>query len=473
MTTTLAFHVTGGQAAQLLVDQRQQRIEGIGFATVPGEQQRRRARLRFGNGAMVSRILKGDAPFRRRFTPLSVEGKKPIMRTQRGCNRFWILALCPVALIAAASSAAAQTATSGQWEIELHGGGMSPSSPTGGTVSLPGPGQVFTTMGIYSPSPALVVSSSRRESSWYFGDGALLFNQTAAAIAASTVAMTQPFAGRITALDPVISSSLGERQRGGSVGARISRVLTPRFSAEVSVDYSLARLQISQATSDAIEATRASFIAAFNGLITSNPSRVLKNLTSTATLQGGGGRQLFTSAAVIVNLRTAGNVIPYATAGASLISTTGTAPSVTLSGNYQFNNPTGSPINESDTVTVRDDRDVRTVAGILGGGVKYHVSPRWGIRLDARVSLGRNTSSTVIDATPNVVLGQLPAGRGLLNSSPTIQFSNNSTDPVTALGVTAVAASTLTGPALAGVRTFSGSGVSSHTDFTAGIFWRF
>lgn len=124
-------------------------------------------------------------------------------------------------------------------------------------------------------------------------------------------------------------------------------------------------------------------------------------------------------------------------------------------------------------MTVRDARDDRTVAGILGGGVKYHVSPRWGVRLDARVSLSKNTASTVLDATPNVTLGLLPAGRLILNADPTIQFSNNSSDAVTAIGVTAVAAATLTGPALTGLRTFSGSGVSSHTDITAGIFWRF
>ena len=87
-------------------------------------------------------------------------------------------------------------------------------------------------------------------------------------------------------------------------------------------------------------------------------------------------------------------------------------PSATLAGNYQFLS-VGAPMNESDTVTVRDARDAHTVAGILGGGVKYHVSPRWGIRLDARVSLSKNTAGTTLDATPNVVMGGLPAGRFL------------------------------------------------------------
>jgi hypothetical protein len=79
---------------------------------------------------------------------------------------------------------------------------------------------------------------------------------------------------------------------------------------------------------------------------------------------------------------------------------------------------------------------------------------------------------TVVDAAPSVTLGLQPAGRGALGGNPSIQFSN-STDPVTALGVTAVAASSLTGPAISGFRTFAGSGTESHTSFTTGIFWRF
>jgi hypothetical protein len=153
---------------------------------------------------------------------------------------------------------------------------------------------------------------------------------------------------------------------------------------------------------------------------------------------------------------------------------TGKMPSATLKGNYQLLLAGArAPVNETDNVTGRDARDDRTVTGILGGGVKYHVSPRWGIRLDARVSLSQNAASTVLDATPNVALGLLPAGRTLFNADPTIVFSNNSSDPLPLLGVTAVAASTLTGPAMTGLRTFSGSGVSSHTNITAGMFWRF
>jgi outer membrane protein W len=396
------------------------------------------------------------------------------MPTLRTCHRFALPVLFLVALTGVASPAAAQAVNSGKWEVEFHGGGVLPTNSARGTVSLPAAGQTFTTSGIFPP-PApqvLAVSSSRRESSWYFGDGAVLFNQMAAAIAASTVAATPPFSGRITTLDPVLGRSLGEGRRGGDVGARVRRVLTPRLSAELSVDYSLARIQISQANRDAIDATRSSFVAAFNGLITGNPSRVLKNLTSTAVLEKGSAHQLFSSGALIIHLRTIGDVTPYATVGAGVISTVGKMPTATLTGNYQFLNPSGSPIDETDTVTVRAERDDWKAAGVVGGGLKYQATPHWGIRIDARVSLSRNNSNTSLDATPNVSLGQLPAGRGLVNADPTIQFSNSS-EPVTTLGVTSVAASTLTGPAISGLRTWSGRGVSSHSNITVGAFWRF
>ncbi len=55
------------------------------------------------------------------------------------------LVLCPVAVVAGVSPAAAQPAPSGRWEIAFHAGGRLPTNPTAGTVSLPGPGQVFTT----------------------------------------------------------------------------------------------------------------------------------------------------------------------------------------------------------------------------------------------------------------------------------------------------------------------------------------
>jgi hypothetical protein len=393
------------------------------------------------------------------------------MWTVHARHRLWIAGVCLGVAVCVSVPAKAQTSGPDRWEIEFYGGGVVSTNPTTGTVSLPGPGEVFTTAAVFSP-PVQVVSSSRRISSWYFGDGPILFDQAASALATTAGAMTRPFSARLVALDPVLSAPLGAWGRGGSVGVRVSRRLTTRLGAELSVDYSLAPLQIRQSSSDAIEASRTSFISAFNGLITSHPMRSLRDITSTATVDRGSGHQLFTSGAIIVKLRTTGAIIPYAAFGAGVISMTGGTPGATLTGNYRFANPTGSLIDETDRVSVTDARNRHAVAGLLGGGVKYYVSQRWGVRLDARVLLSNNAARTVVDAAPSVALGLQPAGRGILNVNPTIQFSNSS-DPITALGVTAVHTSTLSGPAIDGRRTYTGSGVSTHTHVTAGILWRF
>jgi hypothetical protein len=379
------------------------------------------------------------------------------------------------AALALAATAAAQTVSSAKWEIEVHAGSASTTNPSSGASALPPPGQTFTTSNIFPPPnpPVPVVSTSRRSSSWYFGDGARLFNQAAASVAANPLAMTAAFPGRIVPLDPVLGRPLGEWHRGGSFGVRITRRLTARFDAEVSVDYASAPLETTDANNMAIEATRASFIGAFNGLIASNPNRVLRSLTSTATIDEGDAHQLVTSGALVINLANTRRFVPYALVGASLISILGSGPSVVVQGNYQFRNPSGSPIDETDTITVRDAREDRVPAGIVGAGLKVSTTARWGIRVDARVALTRNAARTTVDATPHASLGLTPAGRGTLNAEPTLQFSNNWTDPVTTLGVTAVGISTLSGPTLTGFQTLTGSGLTSHTNISAGFFIRF
>ena len=358
-------------------------------------------------------------------------------------------------------SAAAQKTQTPKWEVEFHGGGLFSTSATGGTITLPGPGQPFMTVPLTTTASPL---PSRYEPSWYFGDGTLLFNQAAAALG--------QLPDQIVALDPVLAGPLGEQRGGGSVGVRVSRVLTPRVAAELSVDYGFATLRITPENGEAIETTRASFIQAWSGVIVFNPNRVLNSLTSTATLVDGSARRLFTSGALNINLTTSGALIPYVTVGVGVDSMTGDLPSATLNGNYQFRLGSGPPVDETDTVAVHDARTRHSFAGVLGGGAKYHVSSRWGLRFDARVALSKAAAKTELNATPNVAR-LTPLGRGSLGGTPSIQFSNNSTDPVTTTGVTAVAASSLTAPPLSGHRTFTGSGAMSQANLTIGVFWRF
>src|SRR5262249_42522437 len=146
------------------------------------------------------------------------------------------------------------TTEAGKWEIEVHGGGGTAPKTTGGRGGLPGAGGKIT-HSPRGPPPRRAHAYSPRATPPCFCRAAGLFNQVASDLAASGVAQ---FPGRITTLDPVLGKSLGEWRRGGNIGVRVSRELTPRLSAEVSVDYNLAPNQMTQANSDAIEATRAS-----------------------------------------------------------------------------------------------------------------------------------------------------------------------------------------------------------------------
>jgi hypothetical protein len=207
-------------------------------------------------------------------------------------------------------------------------------------------------------------------------------------------------------------------------------------------------------------------------LILFNPNRVLNNVTSTAAVTDGSARQLTTSATVNINLITAGTVVPYVSVGLGVASITGELPRADLRGNYQFRLGTGPPIDETDSVTVTDARNRHTLVGVVGGGGKYHISSRWGLRFDVRFNIGKASANTDLDAAP-AVARLTPQGRGALGGNPSVQFSNNSTDPLTFQGVTAVASSSLTAPPLSGHRTFAGSGVATQANLTVGLFWRF
>src|SRR5205085_2694525 len=143
----------------------------------------------------------------------------------------------------------------------------------------------------------------------------------------------------------------------------------------------------------------------------------------------------FTTGALDISLKTTGKARPYLIAGAGIGSNGNRAPSARLTGNYQFLISGGAPINETDSVTVRS-RAGNVFTGVFGGGVKYGVTSRWGVRLDIRDRLNRNSNETLVDARPSLATfsGQ---GNGFAyiifqdNVRPSLQFSNlPSTSPI-------------------------------------------
>jgi hypothetical protein len=149
--------------------------------------------------------------------------------------------------------------------------------------------------------------------------------------------------------------------------------------------------------------------------------------------------------------------------GAGVVSNSRNTVTAGLVGDYQFFLGGVTPVHETDSVTVRYSVADRVFVGVLGGGLKYSISRRVGLRLDWRTYLGRNRLSTIVDSSP-AVSTLTPAGSGASITNPGIQFSNNPS-----IGVQ----SNLSGPKIAGFRTFTGTGMQRQVSVTMGLFWRF
>lgn len=364
----------------------------------------------------------------------------------------WVIVFgCGAPAWAQVTSTPPSTTTShAKWEFEVHVGGALGNQPASGTSIDRFPvGETFAT-----PTGRL----SRYASTWYFGDGAALINQIAAGFSGTSAATT-----RLTALDPVLTTASLERTTGRTLGVRLSRRLTPRVSAEFGVDTTAASVRLNGPALAGIEATRASFTTMWNALIaTGNTIFLTPAITSTAT-PASDAHSRRTSLTAVMNMALAvnGRIVPYATAGAGVLLRSGDLPAVTLTGSYGFRFLGVAPFSESDVVKVHYASKDAAPVGVLGGGVKYTLSQRQGLRLDVRVQLSPNSLDTLVDAQPTSVTG-----------TPTFVITSATTTPLV-FSNTAATRSNLSGPAITNLKTFTGSGVDVHTNLTVGYFLRF
>lgn len=332
--------------------------------------------------------------------------------------------------------------TAPRWEIEAHLGGSSFSSPTAGLAQLPGPGIGFP-VGRGFPD-------SREVSSWYFGDGAVLFNTARRAVASNAP---------ITPLDPVLTRAGVESDRGVVLGFRVARAFNDRFGAEFSFDASRTPVRMTDAMRAGISAASASFEHAFRSF------SFVSTADSNATILQEGGRRLSATGALNVNLLTGRRLTPFATIGGGTVSTQGVLPNAELVGQYRildYLDETGATIvDDTDTVHVRYEEHSSPVL-LLGGGFRFDLSPRFGIRSDVRFSIGSNTGRIVVDAkashagVPAWALTLIGQGASMVFGSPGTERQPS-----------------LTGPAISGFETFTSRGRRVQTAITFGYFARF
>ena len=349
--------------------------------------------------------------------------------------------LCAAIMMAALPEARVQAQPA--WELDVHGGALISSNPDGGTFALPEPG------------PLVPPNFNRPVSSWFFGDGAFQLNQ----------ALGLRQGGILVALDGTLQSRMATRESGGAFGVRVTRRLTSRLAAELNIDYARGPLAFSSDARSAIEAARAGFSTALNGLLV-GPLIASRQADATTVFDGGDGTQLLTTGAVRFDLLSGRPWAPYVVGGVGALSIRGDAPAAVLIGTYGaviavpvLPIPPAS-FTQTDTVAVRSTVDSGAV-WVLGGGVRVRVSDRWAIRIDVRDHLHGNTIRTRVSTSPLPP----PATFGTYITStlnnPPLVFSGSPLTP-----------STLSVP-LRDFVTFSGEGVVHQVGLTTGLSWRF
>jgi hypothetical protein len=366
------------------------------------------------------------------------------MRRGQSTRRLIMAGLIPVCAMALPATARAQ------WEVGCHAGAMFTRHATGGTAALPAGGAPFTTV---TGAPSLHVAS------WFFGEGAALLNDVSPARGNVT----------ITALDQVLNGASVQRRSSGGFACGISRPINRRYGLEFTIAHHPARLTFTDQVAAAIEASRATFVSVFSSPLPAGQggNAPIATATATAAVDEPDGYQIVPTALFHVNVRTTGTIVPYATIGGGVVLNRGAAPSLTLTGNYRLTSPPGAPNagtlahDETDTLSVRYSLDRNLLVGVIGGGIRYSGADRWGIRLDVRAYLSRNTLRASVDTRASVPTLPAAAVR-VVGTNPAIQFSASPTAPPSLGGV-----------AVENFGTFRGSGTQLQVSVLPGLFWRF
>jgi len=343
------------------------------------------------------------------------------------------------ALLVAAPARAQQEP---RWEIEAYGGFIAGQASSSGTRTLPPAGPPIVTSSPIFPSRAVP--------SWLFGDGASLLN---------AVNTEFDLAAQVTPLDPALAPL--DVPRTANFGARLRRRMAPHWDLEIGFDTTASAAIDTDALGAAVEATRGSFQNAMAQLLATGP---FSGVTVTAAGEAAPGSRRETALTLAFNRSFGGpgGFVPYATFGGGVGIGSGAAPAVTLEGHYSFVLLGQIGFAETDRVQVRYDNGTAFLV-VAGGGVHRDFSSRWGLRIDARVLIGPDTTRVGIDATPAVATAGTERGFVESFTSPSIQFSNDN-------GSGRV--SSLSGAALSDFEAFKG-GTRARTQITFGVTRRF
>jgi len=366
-----------------------------------------------------------------------------------------VILVCTTLSIALPASAVAGQASptpppaGAKWQVEVHGGGLAGGTkPTGHGIDQFPVGAALTPGGGGRGGN----SSTRSVSSWYFGDGPVVLNSALGFFGSGT---------RMTPMDEALQRGIIGSRATGTIGARVSRQVTRRLSAEVDVTYVPSALEVTTDARAAIDATVASFTPAWNAMLATGQTSN-RTVSSSVATDDGSNAQTRLTAGVRLDLTPRGHLQPYVVAGAGAVMNHGTPPQAVLTGRYRFDFAGVFPMDETDVVTIRAVTRTTPVVTV-GGGAFLGKSPRRGLKVDVRIHAGPSGADTVVDAKPNVLQGS-PAFSIFTGGDPGVQFSNN---PSATGRQSSLSATT------DGLKTLTDDGWKARVHFSVGYLFRF
>ena len=357
-------------------------------------------------------------------------------------KRQTLAALIVIAATAPAASAQTPPASSftPTWDVAISLGGHTAPTPGAGTGQLPGPIDIID----------FGARSTRRVPSWFFGDGALLFNQ------ANLNSFVSP--GRIVPLDAGLTAPLARQRAGMTVGGRIGGWVARRTRLEFALDCAATPLEITDAVREAIDETRLSFLAAWGGLQRATDVAV----SASAGIDDHASRRLAVTTAVAVDVARVGGGTVFVVAGGGIAMPIGDPPSVVLNGHYQFTSGDVTYV-ETDAVTIRVRSEGRAPLWTLGGRYERALTMRLGIRAEASLQFAAYEIATAVDAAPS---------RELSDQAPFVLTTMGQTTFMMFIKRANTVPSSLSAP-ITDFVTFQGNGYTRHLAVTGGVFWRF
>jgi hypothetical protein len=311
-----------------------------------------------------------------------------------------------------ADQASDQTVIGPVWSFEINAGGTWTRTGQGGTARVPATGSL--------------VAGRMSASTFYFGDGALTFNDNQRALF-GTQGLT------VVPLDAVLGAAAIERRQGPSLGVRLGRTVTDRLAIDITGDFNRTVLAFTPAALSAIDASRSSYASALTQAFVVAPS--LAPVSSIATITD---RQTTTqvswAAALVLKLRPEGRFVPYVAAGGGAIYNNDTLPTVKLQGHYEIGDP--AQLLGTDTVTLKFSEPVWSPMFSGGGGGEFAFASKWGVRADLRVRVFKNSWTNLVSVAPETAfrsIGQaFPViNRGVLQLAPTSPLNGASFSELT------------------------------------------